>query len=465
MSQNVYLKNLREQYDALRKSIAGLQARAAEAKRDLTNEELRSVVEQGEKADSLFTQIKDLSEIELRNAQVDAMRARVDAATTGGVQPDGTEGTGTDGAEGTGTDGAANTRSTKLGGAVTQARESGIYVRGGQHSFMADSYRAAQLGDRDAAQRLTDHANAMRDNAKMRAVLGGGATTLGAGLVPPLWLAELYAPILHRRLRLAGQVRQVPWPGTPFPWSIPISGNPALSSQVAEGVNSTITDPSYTVLTVTPKGISGFAEVSRQMIDGSNPAVDSIIWEDLVGSFFDNCETDFITALNAQSGVNTVTVSAGSVTTTDMLAQRTGLLNAIAAISDNNAGDADIFVGKNSRWVTYLLMQDANGRPVVLSQQYSPQNAIGQGDLTQAYARAFQGSLENVSVVTSPTVAASTGFTVNSQELAFSYSPPQQFLFEQPVGPALIRLAIFGYEAIVTGRRPKAITKISYSGS
>jgi hypothetical protein len=110
-------------------------------------------------------------------------------------------------------------------------------------------------------------------------------------------------------------------------------------------------------------------------------------------------------------------------------------------------------------------MQDANGRPLVLAQQYAPQNVIGQGDLTQAYARAFQGSLENVNVVTSPTVAASTGFVVNSQELAFSYSPPQQFIFEQPVGPGLIRVAIFGYEAIVTGRRPKAITKITYSGS
>jgi HK97 family phage major capsid protein len=454
----VYLDGIRQKYDSIRSAIEGLQTRATEQGRDLSVEEMTSITEMKKQGDGYVEQIRSLSDVVVRDAKVQTMQATVDMALFDAANIGGQHARGGNG-------GQRTTGGTPQGGATTQARESGIYLRGGQHSFVADSYRAAQLGDRDAAQRLTDHSNAMRNSEKLRAVLGGGATTLGAGLVPPVWLAELYAPILHRRLRLASRVRQVPWPGTPFPWSVPISGTPALSSQVAEGVNTTITDPSYTILTVTPKGISGFAEVSRQMVDGSNPAVDAIIWEDLVGSFFDNCETDFITAVNGQAGVNAVTVSAGATTTTDMLLQRTGLLNAIAAISDNNAGDADFFVGKNSRWVTYLLMQDANGRPMVLAQQYAPQNAIGRGDLTQAYANPVQGSLENVGVITSPTVAASTGFVVNSQELAFSYSPPQQFLFEQPVGPGLIRLAIFGYEAIITGRRPKAITKITYSGS
>jgi len=467
VSENVYLRNLREQYEALRKSIEGLQLRAAEAKRDLTNEELRSVVEMGEKAKLIHGQITDLTEIGLRDAQVAAMNAKMAAALTG--QPTGGEGDGDgagDGADGGAGDGAGDggAQVRKLGGAKTQDRDPGLYVRGGQFSFIGDQYRSAQ-NDRAAADRLTRHSNALRDNVHLRDVLGAGATTFGLGLVPPVWLADLYAPILHRRLRLASQVRQVPWPGSPFTWSIPIAGTAATGTVVAEGINPAETDPSYTVLTVTPKAISGFSEVSRQMLDASNPAVDSIIWADLVGNFFDNCETEFITALTAQAGVNAVTVSAGTTTTTDLLNQRSGLLDAISAISDNNAGDADIFVGRNSRWTTYLKFQDANGRPVVLAQQYQPQNAIGRGDLTQAYASPVQGSLENVSVVTSPTVAASTGFVVNSQELLFTYSPPMQFSFEQPAGPALVRIGVFGYEASVTGRRPKAITKITYSGS
>jgi hypothetical protein len=57
------------------------------------------------------------------------------------------------------------------------------------------------------------------------------------------------------------------------------------------------------------------------------------------------------------------------------------------------------------------------------------------------------------------------GFVINSQELLYQNSPPMQFSFEQPAGPALIRVGVWGYVAVVTGRRPKAITKIVYSNN
>lgn len=459
MAENVYLRTLREQYEGLKKSIEGLQARAAEGHRDLTNEELRSVVEQGEKAKLLFSQIEDLTEIELRNAKVDAMAGQLQQAMVdGGGQPtiDPTAG------GGAGNDGGDQFR--KLGGATTVDRDPGLYTRGGQYSFLGDQWRAARMNDTAAGDRLMKHSNALRDNVHLRDVLGAGATTAGSGLVPPVWLAEEFAPVMHRRLRLATVLRQVPWAG-PFAWSIPVAGTVAKTSSVAEGVNTTETDPFYTVLTVTPKAIMGYSEVSRQMLEASNPAVDSVIWGDLIGDFFDNVELEVITALNGQSGVNTATVSAGAVTTTDILAHRAGILDSIAAISDAPAGDADFFVGRTSRWTTYLKFQDTAGRPLITAQAYNRQNSIGAGNATQGFRSPIQGSLESLEVVTSPTVGASTGFIINSQEHLFSISPPQQFQFEQPAGPSLIRIGIWGYEAVTFGRRPKAVTKITYSGS
>jgi len=463
MAENVYLKALREQYDALKKSIEGLQIRAAEAKRDMTNEELRSVVEQGEKAKALYTQIEDLSEIELRNAKVEAMGAKVLAALTGNR----TDTSGDDGAGGgDGTD--DGTRSVKLGGAKTQERDPGLYTRGSEYSFVGDQYRAARMGETAAAERLVKHSRILVDLARsdvhLRDVLGAGATTFGAGLVPPVWLAEQFAPVLHRRLRVASVLRQVPWAG-PFAWSIPVAGTVAKTSTVAEGVNTTESDPAYAILTVTPKPIMGYTEVSRQMLEASNPAVDAIIWGDLTGDFYDNAELECIVALNGQANVNAVTVSAGVLTTTDIALQRAGLLDGIAAISDAPAGDADFFVGRTARWTTYLKFTDTTGRPLILAQAYNPANAIGQGGATQGFRSPIQGTLENLEVVTSPTVAASTGFIINSQEHLFSISPPMQFQFDQPAGPALIRVGIWGYEAVTFGRRPKAVTKVTYSGS
>jgi HK97 family phage major capsid protein len=454
MSENVYLKSLQDQYETLQKSMNGLQHRATEAKRDLTNEEMRSLVEMGERSEVLYTQIKDLSEIEVRNAQVAAMADRVYSAakatpsTDGDAQPSG--------------DGD-NTQFRALG-VTTKDRDPGIYTRGGEHSFLADQFRAAKMNDRSARDRLTSHSQALQDNEHLRDVLGAGASTFGAGLVPPVWLAELFAPVLHRRLRVASMLRQVPWAG-PFAWTIPVAGTVAKTSSVAEGVNTTETNPEYTTVTVTPKAIMGYSEVSRQMLEASNPAVDAVIWGDLLGDFYDNAELEVISAINGQSGSNAVTVSAGVLTTTDIALQRAGILAGIAAIADAPAGDADLFVGNTNRWVTYLKFADTTGRPLVLAQAYNPQNAIGSGDIRQAFGNAVQGTLENLLSVTSPSVGASTGFIVNSQELLFSLSPPMQFRFDEPAGPALVRIGVWGYEAVSTGRRPKAISKITYSGS
>lgn len=460
---NVYLALIRQKYDNMRSAIAGLQAKAAEEKRDLSAEELRSVTEMGEQCKGLFTQIEHLTEQEVRDAKVRAMNSQLQLAMFDAAQGT-TKTTGAGGNGGTGD----QTRSTNLGGARTTDRDPGIYTRGGQHSFLADQFRSQRMGDEEAAKRLVQHTKAMQSamegDAKLRDVLGAGATTFGAGLVPPVWLAEQFAPILHRKLRLASLLRQVPWAG-PFAWSIPIANTAAKTSSVAEGINTTESDPTYTVLTVTPKAIMGYSEVSRQLLEASNPAVDSVIWGDLIGDFYDNAELEVITALNGQAGVNTVTVSAGALTTTDILNQRAGILEGIAAISDAPAGDADYFVGRTSRWTTYLKFQDTAGRPLILAQAYNPQNAIGAGNATGGFRSVIQGTLESLEVVTSPTVAASTGFIVNSQEHLFSISPPMQFQFEQPAGPALIRVGVWGYEAVTFGRRPKAVTKITYSGS
>lgn len=470
---NIYLVQKREEYEGLRKAIEGIQSNAVGAKRDLTNEELRSITQMGEKAQGIKAEIETLSQIELRDAEVANITAQVTAATTAGQgrsAVDGGEsaGGGQGGGDGASQDdpngdGAGGFR--QVGGARTRERDPGIYRPGSNFSYIGDQWRTATLRDQEAEDRLRKHFNALKDSEHMRDVLGGGATTFGAGLVPPVWMANEFAGILHRRLRVASVLRRIPWPGNPFPWTIPIAATAAKSTVVVEGVNPAETDPSYLTITVTPKTISGYSEVSRQMLEASNPAVDTIIFGDLIGDFYDNCETEVVTALEAQSNVNTVTVSAGITTTTDIIAQRNGLLDGIAAVSDNSAGDADFFVGRNARWVTYLKFVDSTGRPLILAQRYNPTNAIGRGDQREAFRSPIQGDLESLQVVTSPTVGASRGFIINSQEILFSASTPQQFRFDQPAGPALIRVGVWGYMAVVTQRRPKAITKISYSGS
>lgn len=435
---NPYLKRLKDQYDALMKTLGDLQARAVSENRDLTPDELRSVTEQNEMSKALATQIKDLTELESRSNAVAAGYASV--AGAGPIN-----------------NGDGEPVAGSKGGATTKDRDPGFYRPGSQHSFIGDQFRSATLQDPDAKDRLTRHTNALRDDEHMRDVLGSGG---GVGLVPPVWLAEYFAPVMHRRLRVARFLRQVPFAG-PFAWSIPVAGTPATTETVAEGVNPTESSPTYSVLTVTPATISGYAEVSRQMLEASNPAVDAVIWGDLLGDFYDDCETAVVSALEAQTSVNTVTIADGAVAA----GARNGVLDAIAAVSDNAGGDADMFVGRTARWVSYLKLVDDAGRPLVTAQQYNPSNAIGEGNALNGFRSPLQGSLEGLAVVTTPTAAANRGFVINSQEILFSNSNPVQFKFEQPAGPALVRIGVWGYMAVVTGRRPKAITKITYTAN
>lgn len=434
---NPYLVRLRAQFAAIEQTVNGLMTRAASEDRDLTATELKSIEDQGEMSKTLAEQIKGLEAFESRSASV----GHVQAVTQG---------------SGTVEQVAGSKRPT--GGATTKDRDPGYYTRSSLFSFVGDQYRAAQMQDPDAKERLTKHTNALRDDEQLRDVLGTGG---GVGLVPPVWLAEQFAPILHRRLRVASLLRQIPFSG-PFAWSIPVAGAGANTATVAEGVNPTESDPTYSVLTVTPATISGYSEVSRQMLEASNPAVDAVIWGDMLGDYYDDCETAVIAALEAQASVNAITIADGAVA----LGARNGVLDGLSAVSDNGGGDADLFVGRTARWVSYLKLVDGAGRPLVTpTQRYGPMNATGIGNNTMGFRSVIQGEMEGLAVATSPTVAAARAFIINSQELLFSNSQPVQFKFEQPAGPALIRIGVWGYMAVVTGRRPKAITKITYTAN
>ena len=42
-------------------------------------------------------------------------------------------------------------------------------------------------------------------------------------------------------------------------------------------------------------------------------------------------------------------------------------------------------------------------------------------------------------------------------------SAPIQFTFEQPAGPALVRVGVWGYVAVTAGRRPAAVSRIAFT--
>src|SRR5690554_470535 len=301
---NLYLKSLRDKYENLRSAIQGLQDRAAEENRDLAPEELRSVQEMSEQATQLHKQIESLTEVEVRNAKVAALQAKLALAQT--EANDVTTQTGGD----DDTQSGDQTRSTKLGAprAYTKDRDPGYYTRTSKNSFFADMYRAKEYGDEEAQRRLTEHMRALDTQND------------GPGVVPPRWLTEEFAEIARQGRALANAVRNFPLGDDPRPLTLPkqTSGTDAVVDEQADENDPVGDDDAWNsdVDNVVPKATSGAQKVSRQMIDMGSPAIDQLIFADLMGAYNDQIEARVGAAimalrppLDADSGVVPVTDS------------------------------------------------------------------------------------------------------------------------------------------------------------
>lgn len=398
---NPYLTSLTAKYDAVKTTIEGYQSRAVDANRDLTAEELRSVQEQGDIAKGLAEQIAAIKDIENRNAEV----AKATAETV-------------------------ETRS----GATTQDRDPGHYrseSEGGRHSFFADLVQA-RTGDQDAASRLAEH---------NRALNTGGA---GAGIVPPKWLASEYAELARQGRRVANAVRNLPLGNDPRPFILPKQiGGASVSDQPSENTPGTYTDAFETDTdTVVPKTVIGGQTVSRQLLDSASPAVDALIYSDLLADYNTQVESRVIAAMLASTGAPVATLATEA-------AFKTGAVDAVIdtalSVRADRKAPADITVMDVARWGAFKKLRDADGRPLIPAGNHGPTNVFGVGSVDA------DGEIEGLAALVSDGMAPGYPASVlvaRASDTLLWESGLRRFRFEEINGPESIKLAVFGYVAV-----------------
>lgn len=439
MAENVYLTRQREAYEGLRSSIEAIQNRAAEANRGLTAEELASVTSMNEQGTTLATEIEMLSGIELRSASVAKMQADVQAAMRGG---DGS------GNQGNGRNGDVELRnlngSRPQGGATTQDRDPGHYrslKEGGQRSFFADIYAAREKADTDAATRLAEH---------NRALSTGVA---GAGVVAPKWLIDEYAGLARQGRVLANAVRNIPLGDDPRPMTLP-KQTAGADSEVTEQANEN--DPvedddawASSVDTVTPKATAGVQIVSRQMLDMSSPAIDSLIYGDLIAAYNLKVEKKVGSAIIA---VGTALPAAEPGTDVDgvLITDKSHYARVIikAAIAVRNARKlpANLAAMSVNRWGEFLDLVDSTGRPLVTGQGDGPTNIMGTGDVGSTEGGRFRG----LTLAPTDGIALDDRFAVlRASDVLLFESNMLRFRYEQPLGPESVKMGIWAYTAVL----------------
>jgi HK97 family phage major capsid protein len=426
---NPYLVRLREQHSALHTSIEGMQTRAVEGNRDLTEDELRSITEQAAQLKTLTDQIENLTEVETRNRRVGELAASLGDAGQGDTQ--------------------------QLGGQqnrarfTTQDRDPGHYrsaVDGGERSFFHDHYRAKVLNDREALQRLDEH---------LRAV----GTSAGDGIVPPKWLVDEYDPLARQARVVADMVRRIPLGRDPRPLTLPkqVAGADAnVLTQSAEGANTAGwgTDRFDTDKdTLTPVTKAAYQDVSRQLLDSSSPAVDSLIFGDLRAAW------DAIV-----EGLTCAAILAGGTATGSTFATEAafkaadggaidGAIDAQTAVAGDQRGMADLVVMDFRRWGAHRKLKDSTGRPLMPVSRYGPQNARG------ALGNLLVGDIEGMDAVGTagvPTAYPEKYAVLRRYAVILGESDVMDFSYEQVVGPSAIRMGIWGYVGTLV-RHPNSV--------
>lgn len=425
---NPYLTKLREKYDALKSGIEGLQTRAATENRDMTEDELRSVREQAGQARDLFTQIEDLTDVETRNSKVAAMAASI-------------AGSGDTGGE-----------SRLTGGATTQDRDPGHYTRSAKNSFFQDIYRSKTSGDESAARRLLEHNRAL------------DTTGEGVGTVAPRWMTEEFELLARQGRALANAVRNIPLGDDPRPMTLPkqtAGTDGVVAEQAAEndpvgGADAWDSD----VDVVAPKPTTGKQTVSRQMIDMSTPAIDLLIFGDLLSVYNQKVETKVGAALVAAAGaaVSTFATEAAFTGVAPAMPATDSVTDLAIAVRDARKLPADVLAMTTRRWGKFKKLKDTTGRPVIPSGSGGPFNVFGVGNVN------FDGVIEDL-----PTIISDGLGTTAYPESYIAFRAADQILFESNVlrfkfmeqaGPESVVIGIWAYVAFISRQAGKSVKRV-----
>lgn len=326
-------------------------------------------------------------------------------------------------------------------------RPEAIYGRKSEWNYLQDTWKQ-EKGDGDAAERVRRHQALLQDTARVierdaynRMIDPSQAERASdvlsseiPGAYPNDYLPGLLTPRILKGRPMGSAFQRVPITDARprvFP-KVTTSGSVAT---FAEGVAPTATDIATTAVTVTPSAYGTYTDVSRQALDGGDPSVLSLIFQDLVEAYSQASETAIKTAVEAGA-----TASGTAITAATPWA---GELGNVVKYYATRFRPAEFAFVPSALYSVLLAQGDTTGRPFM--PQLGPINSDGtvasgaiNGNILGAQARLSWASTANVNV-----------FAVANDYVIFE-SSIAQFTYDQVVGPQAIRVGLWAYLGIGT---------------
>jgi hypothetical protein len=329
-------------------------------------------------------------------------------------------------------------------GLVHVRREPEVYsppdARGPQPSFFRDLLAVQIGGDPDARSRIDRH------NLQTRAT---GTTVTGPGAVPPTWLFTAFAIIAHGGRPWADQLRRMPIDNA-NPVNLGQQTGGAVVSAQTEG--NPAADGSFVagVVTTQPVTYTGKVDISRQLLDGGNPAIDGIVYADCMGAYNEAVETAVVNAFEALTPPVTITYPGTYANLPD------AFIDAGASLIKRRKLAASHVLMSAGAWPFLSKQKDQAGRPLITTGEAGPTNAYG---LTTADY--LGGEVTGLQCIPSWAGVDNHLYVVRADDMLLLESNTFNFRYEEVLGPSAVRLGVWGYAAPILTRYASSVIKIN----
>jgi HK97 family phage major capsid protein len=343
---------------------------------------------------------------------------------------------------------------------------SSIYRQDTPHSFFRDLIQRGQ--NPEAETRIRTHIT--ETGAEQRAITTSSG---GVGLAPPQYLADQIATFARAGRVLANLCQSLPLPDSGVTFNIPRVTTGATTAVQAEAGAVNDSSPVTDYLALAVNTVAGKVDLSRQLFDRSNPSVDTIIGQDLAADYAKQLDVQLITqatngVLNL-AGTNAITFTSGAPTLALFYPK---LADAIQQVGVNRFAAAEATVMHPRRWAWTTAAVDTAGRPLVVPESNSAQNAVGV--FARPTAEGAVGTMQGLPVFLDANVPTNLGAGTNqdpvivarfSDNLLFEDSSPTVAVETGVLSANLqVRIYVYGYFAFTFARYAKANSIINGTG-
>ena len=361
-------------------------------------------------------------------------------------------------------------RRSKKDPARPRKRGNVTYQRG-KNNIFNDMAQARFAGNPKAAERLAQHSKEME--VEMRAHPNQAAGE-GGEFIPPLWLQDEWLSVARPGRAFADSLNPKPLPAGTNQINIPRLASGASVAVQTDGGAVSSTDVTTGSVSGQLQTIAGQEDVSYQLHELSQPAIETVIMEDITGAYDQALDAAVLngTVANAKgvlqlSGTNAVTFTQATPTLPLLYPK---VADAVQRIATARFKPAQLIAMAPRRWGFALASLDTGNRPLIVPT--APMNPMGV--IENVAAEAVVGSMQGLPVLIDANIPTTEG-TGTNQDSIIVYRPDDIYLWEDPEprfrvmeevlsGTLQVRFQLVGFYILIAGRFPAAISKIQGTG-